>query len=283
MANLPTAILAYDESAIDYSLEQFGQLARTAEAKGAQLFVVNEPANKPDIYWDSVITLSYLFNETTTIGLATTLSTNFNEPYHIARILSTNDHFSKGRVAWHVVRQSIFEKPEQFNTQLTAEDSDKRAREIFDITKQLWDSWEEDAVVVDRQRGVLFEGDKVHYINYVGEIFKVRGPNATPRSPQGQILKLATVKDGDFDLIAVHADIVFVKDVAAFDVKAFEQALIQENRLLQDVQLFTHANEIEQAAFPVGGQFFYAHELSKLKHESPVLKSRLKQKQLVTP
>lgn len=102
------------------------------------------------------------------------------------------------------------------------------------------------------------------------------------RSPQGQILKLATVKDDKFDIIATHADILFVVNAKSFDVKAFEQALSQENRKLEDVQLFVHWSEVQDAPFQVGGQFYYADELSKIKNGIHLLKSNLQQKQLQT-
>ncbi|KAJ5744162.1 Nitrilotriacetate monooxygenase component A/pristinamycin IIA synthase subunit A [Penicillium manginii] len=131
---------------------------------------------------------------TKNIGFGVTVTTTYEQPYHLARRLSTVDHLTKGRLGWnHDDRYAV-------------------AEEYVKVTYKLWESsWRQDAVVRDRERGVYTETDRVRQINHSGKYFNVPGPHLTQPSPQRTpvILQAGTSKAGK-TFAAQHAEAIFV-------------------------------------------------------------------------
>jgi FMN-dependent oxidoreductase (nitrilotriacetate monooxygenase family) len=121
------------------------------------------------------------------IGLAATLSTTFYPPFLLARLMTTLDHLSRGRIAWNVVTSYKVEEALNFGYQELL-DHDKRydrADEYMELCYRLWSSWDPDAVVMDPSTDTFADAAKVHAIDFEGTYYRSRGPlNATP-SPQG--------------------------------------------------------------------------------------------------
>ncbi len=91
------------------------------------------------------------------------------------------------------------------------------AEDAIEVVSRLWDSWEDDAVIRDRDTGRYVDRDRLHYIEFEGPFFSVRGPSITPRSPQGQPMVIVTAADDHATAVAARrADIVLV-DVADVD------------------------------------------------------------------
>lgn len=156
--------------------------------------------------------LSALSVVTNNIGLGATISTTYNEPYHIARKLATLDHLSGGRTAWNIVTSRTDEEAQNFGKEkhLLHERRYERAKEFIDVTEGLWDSWEDDALLFDKESGHFANINKLHYLQHKGPEFSVRGPLNVARPPQGYpVLIQAGASEAGKELAAATAEVVF--------------------------------------------------------------------------
>ena len=156
------------------------------------------------------------------IGLISTASTTFSEPYTLARQFATIDHISNGRVGWNIVTSSAGEKNYGFD-ELPGQDARyDRADEFLDVVTKLWSSWEDDAVVIDRSSGRFTDPAKIHAIDHVGEHFRVEGPLNVSRSPQGRpVLIQAGSSERGKRFAAEHAELVFTAQQEVAKAAAF--------------------------------------------------------------
>ncbi len=146
------------------------------------------------------------------IGLVATASTTYNEPFHIARKYASIDHISKGRAGWNVV--TSWSKQEAWNfsrdEHLGYDERYDRAAEFVDVVKKLWDSWEEDAFIRNKESGVFYDESKLHIPNHQGKHFKVRGPLNSARTPQGRpIIVQAGASEQGREIAAKSADVIY--------------------------------------------------------------------------
>ena len=137
---------------------------------------------------DPVPILGALAAVTKNIGLGATRSTTYDQPYHLAREFQTLDHISAGRAAWNVVTSMNDGEALNFGLQshLSHDQRYDRADEFMELVCSLWDSWEADALILDRENGVYADPAKVRYVNHVGTYFQSRGPLNIPQGPQGR-------------------------------------------------------------------------------------------------
>lgn len=128
-----------------------------------------------------------LATQSSNIGLAATITATYNEPYEIARRLASLDHLSGGRVAWNLVTSSNPAEGLNFSRDSHAPPEDRyaRAQEFIDVVKALWDSFDDDAFLLDKENGRFFDAEKWHVANHRGEHFQVRGPLTVARPIQG--------------------------------------------------------------------------------------------------
>ena len=156
--------------------------------------------------------LSAIAAVTERIGLIATASTTFNEPYHLARKFASLDHISVGRAGWNIVTSGSLNEANNFNLDEHIEHSVRyeRAAEFLDVATQLWDSWADDAVVLDRESGVYADADRVREVDHTGLFFKVRGPLNVQRTPQGWplLVQAGSSEDGK-EFAARYAEAVF--------------------------------------------------------------------------
>ncbi|WP_127529282.1 LLM class flavin-dependent oxidoreductase [Paenibacillus kobensis] len=161
---------------------------------------------------EPITLLSYLSGVTSHIGLTATVSTTYHDPYNLAREFATLDHLSGGRAAWNVVTSSRNEEAANFSKDDHPEHNNRyeRAREFVEAASKLWDSWEDDAIIGDREAGLFADSDKVHEIHHKGEFFAVKGPLNLPRSPQGRpvIIQAGSSETGK-RLAAETAEVIF--------------------------------------------------------------------------
>jgi FMN-dependent oxidoreductase (nitrilotriacetate monooxygenase family) len=125
---------------------------------------------------------------TTKLGIVATFSTSFYPPFMLARLCSTLDHIAHGRFGWNIVTSGEDGSAQNFGMDKLYE-HDLRydmADEYLEVVCQLWDSWDEDAVVLDRETGTYADWKKVREINFEGRWYKSRGPLNTVRPPQGR-------------------------------------------------------------------------------------------------
>lgn len=213
-----------------YSLSLYADQARWAEeAKLHHLFVADGPTHdvgrfgtRPLRYLEGLTLLSVLAGRTERIGLIPSLSTTFNEPHTIARQLASLDHLSGGRAGWNVV--TSFGGAEHFGDAGLLEHDLRyaRATEFLQAVELFWDSWEDDALVLDRASGRFGDPSKVHAERFAGDYLSVTGPLNLPRPRQGRpVLAQAGSSDPGRDLAARFADIVYVATPTAAQGRAF--------------------------------------------------------------
>jgi alkanesulfonate monooxygenase len=172
--------------------------------------------------------LSALSAVTDRIGLACTMSTSYHEPFHIARKMASLDHLSGGRAGWNVVTSASQMEAENFGRDKPYSHADRyrRAHESVEIVRALWDSWDDDAFMRDKETGSFFDPDKLHALNHKGEFFTVKGPLNVPRSPQGYpVLIQAGASEDGMDLAASIADVVFSPHLTLDTARAYYKEL----------------------------------------------------------
>src|SRR3981189_1613129 len=158
------------------------------------------------------------------IGLVATATTTYNEPYNIARRFASIDHISGGRAGWNLVTSQIEDESENFgfDEHLAHADRYERAAEFYEVVAGLWDSWEDDGLLRDKQRGVYMDRDKIHFLDHMGKHFKVKGPLNITRSPQGwPVVAQAGSSEAGRELAARPADVVFTAQTKLDEAKAF--------------------------------------------------------------
>ncbi|RID83673.1 FMN-dependent monooxygenase [Peribacillus asahii] len=173
---------------------------------------------------DPVIIISALAAVTKNIGLTATLTTTYNEPFHVARKFGAIDHLSKGRAAWNVVTSAndseslLFGKEKHLQHALRYE----RAEEFVDVVKKLWFSIEDEALVIDKEQGRYLDIEKVHPVNHEGEWFKVQGTLDSPSTPQGHpVIVQAGSSEAGKELAAKTAEVIFTAWQTLEEAQAF--------------------------------------------------------------
>jgi len=146
------------------------------------------------------------------IGLVCTATTTYDETYHIARRFASLDLISGGRSGWNLVTSANTSEAQNFSRDehLSKPERYRRAHEFVDIVRGLWDSWDDDAFLFDKQEGRFYDPDRRHVLDHKGEFFHVRGPLTVSRSPQGQpVIVQAGASDDGRQLAAETAEVVF--------------------------------------------------------------------------
>lgn len=149
---------------------------------------------------------------TSHIGFIATASTTYEEPYNTARKFASLDLISGGRAGWNVVTTATEAAAHNFNLDQQHPHAFRyrRAAEHVDVVRKLWDSFEDDAFLRDKESGQFFDPAKVHYTDHKGEHFKVRGPLNVSRSPQGHpVIVQAGQSDDGRGLAAATAEVIF--------------------------------------------------------------------------
>ena len=157
------------------------------------------------------------------IGLIATASTTYNQPYTIARQFASLDHLSGGRVGWNVVSSISDSEARNFGYDTHPEHAIRyeRASEFVDVVTGLWDSWEDDTFLRDKESGIYADPEKLHVLNHKGKYFQVRGPLNIARSPQGwPVVVQAGSSEAGMDLAARTAELVFT---AQHDLQAAQE------------------------------------------------------------
>ncbi len=173
---------------------------------------------------DPAVVLPMMARVTSRIGLGLTYSSTFNHPYQIARMLATLDHLSAGRVAWNVVASTSTLEARNFGLAEMPGRAQRydRADEVLEACFALWDSWEDGALLFDKEAGAFADPSKVHYANYEGRWIKSRGPLTTPRSPQGHpVIMQAGSSDRGRDFGARWGEIIFTLQHEKSDMQEF--------------------------------------------------------------
>ncbi|WGR97935.1 LLM class flavin-dependent oxidoreductase [Bradyrhizobium sp. ISRA443] len=192
--------------------------------------------------FEPITLLSALSMRTQYIGLVATATTTYHQPYHIARMLASLDHLSRGRAAWNIVTSAgKFEAPNFGETKLPDYATRyARAREFVEVVRGLWDTWEDDAFIRDKQSGIFADTTKLHFLNHSGDYFSVRGPLNVARPPQGYpVLVQAGASDAGMRFAAEIGEVVFTAEPSLESGKRYYATLKERGRGLgrEDDQL----------------------------------------------
>jgi alkanesulfonate monooxygenase SsuD/methylene tetrahydromethanopterin reductase-like flavin-dependent oxidoreductase (luciferase family) len=186
---------------------------------------------------DAVLLAARVAPETTSIGIVPVTTTTHTEPFHVSKAIATLDYVSHGRAGFqasisptdlesrHFGRRQIAD-PSSPRSEVSAQvdsttDLFDEAADFMEVVRRLWDSWEDDAEIRQVATGRFVDRDKLHYINFEGRWFSVKGPSITPRPPQGQplVTVLAHVSAAH-KLAARSADVVFVTPSSSAEARA---------------------------------------------------------------
>lgn len=175
-------------------------------------------------YLDPLVVLPVMARVTKHLGLGATLSTTLLHPYWIARTLASLDLLSGGRMAWNIVTSATDLEARNFGMDGIAAKNERydRAEEVVAACNALWESWDEGAIVADREGGVFIDPSKVRYTNYEGHYVRTRGPLAMPRTPQVRpVFMQAGSSDRGRDFAARWAELIFCTPHSKADTLAF--------------------------------------------------------------
>ncbi|WP_235687084.1 NtaA/DmoA family FMN-dependent monooxygenase, partial [Tomitella gaofuii] len=176
---------------------------------------------------DPLPLLPLMARETSDIGVIATASTSFYPPFLLARLYSTLDSLTGGRVGWNIVTSSETSAARNFGMDELPPPGERydRAEEYVEVTKALWDSWEDGSLVADPETGVYVDHTKVHAVNYDGKYHKSSGPLNTLRSPQGHpVLAQAGASERGRNFAAKNAELVLGMTSGGIEgMKAFRE------------------------------------------------------------
>ncbi|WP_319176954.1 LLM class flavin-dependent oxidoreductase [Pseudomonas aeruginosa] len=220
------------DGGLDFRL--YKRLAQVAEAAKFDAVFVADSVAAPTSeiasrmarsdHFEPLTLLSALAAVTERIGLIGTVTTSYNEPYHVARKFASLDHISEGRAGWNLVTSDAAAEALNFNRQEHFGHAERyaRAREFHEVVTGLWDSWEDDAFTRDKISGQYYDPAKLHVLNHEGEHFRVQGPLNVARSPQGRpVIVQAGSSETGRELAAQTAEVVFTAQTSLAAARDF--------------------------------------------------------------
>ncbi|SBW26143.1 luciferase-like protein [Candidatus Protofrankia californiensis] len=206
---------------------------------------------------DAVLIAARVAPLTAHIGLVPTATVTHTEPFHVSKAIATLDYVSTGRAGWraqlsrpsensHFGRRDIprlrFEDYATPEGQALVAEYFEEAGDFVEVVRRLWDSWEDDAEIRDAATGRFIDREKLHYIDFKGRWFSVRGPSIVPRPPQGQPLVTALAHSTlPYRFGARSADVVYVTPRDATDARAITEEIRAEQHAAgrtQNVHVF---------------------------------------------
>lgn len=200
---LPSSWRHPDARTDTYSPEYYQHIARVLESGKFDMGFFDDRLAMPDMYagdhaetvkngircvkMDAVTCLMSMAAATTHLGLGATYSTTYHEPFHVARVFQTLDLMTKGRAAWNVVTSVNDNEARNMGRDTHTDHAVRydRADEFMEVVLGHWDTWEDDAIVVDKENNLYARPEKVHRLDYKGQFLNSRGPFTVPRTPQG--------------------------------------------------------------------------------------------------
>ncbi len=245
----------HPESRTDtWSPEYYADLGRVLEEGKFQVAFFDDRLAMPDrfgndhkhtveygircVKMDPVTVMMVMGMATKRLGLGSTRSTTYYEPFDVARTFATIDLMTNGRAAWNVV--TSMNDGEALNMgKLVHPEHDSRydqADEFMEVVMGHWTSWDDDAIVQDKTTGLFAHGDKVRRIDHVGKHYQSRGPFTVPRSKQGHPVIIQAGQSGRGKQFAAKwGELLFVGSPATLDIgrqnyKQIKEAVAAQGR-----------------------------------------------------
>ncbi|GAA2871811.1 putative FMNH2-utilizing oxygenase [Actinoplanes cyaneus] len=193
---------------------------------------------------DAVLVASRVAPVTRHIGLVPVATTTHTEPFHLSTALATLDWVSRGRAGWQVRVSADPAEADLLGQRapLGFDDLFTEAADAVEVVRRLWDSWEDDAIIKDVATGRFVDRDKLHYIDFAGEHFTVKGPSIVPRPPQGQpVIAALTHQARVWERLDV--DVYFVTPADVDNAATIVRQLPAEKKVFADVVVFLDADQ----------------------------------------
>ncbi|MBL1075931.1 LLM class flavin-dependent oxidoreductase [Nocardia sp. 2] len=166
---------------------------------------LSPPANAAAGRIDSTTRAAFVAATTSTLGLVPVVAATYAEPFHLSSQLATLDYASRGRAGWLAVDDPGTAAAWGARPRTTEDEIRRERVDSVEVARRLWDSWEDDAVIRDYASGRFLNREKLHYADFIGETFSVKGPAIVPRPPQGQVVVFTYDTTG-----SDNADVVLV-------------------------------------------------------------------------
>lgn len=271
-----------DQSHRYTDLEYWTEVARTAERGGFDAVFFADVRGIYDVYGGERETaieravqtpsnhpqalVPAMAGATDHLGFAITRSTTYTHPYQLARELSTLDHLTDGRVAFNVVTSYLESAARNLGLDERMDHDERydRAEEFMQVCYRLWEgSWDDDAVVCDREAGIYADPERVHEIGFEGEYFSVPGPHGCEPSPQRTpVLYQAGSSDRGREFAARNAEAVFTSQPTEAGVREYMRDMRE--------RAVSHGRDPDSLEFvagivPIVGE---TGEIAEAKHES---------------
>ena len=176
---------------------------------------------------DPVSLVATLSSVTENIGLVATLSTTYHEPYMIAEKFATLDLLTGGRAGWNIVTTWMDHASRNFSRDQSLEKADRyvRGNGFMEACTALWDSWDDDALLLDQAGGRFCDPARIHAVDHASEYFSVRGPLRMPRCPQGwPVLVQAGGSPPGRNFAARFGEAIFTAQTRLPDAQAFRRS-----------------------------------------------------------
>jgi alkanesulfonate monooxygenase SsuD/methylene tetrahydromethanopterin reductase-like flavin-dependent oxidoreductase (luciferase family) len=204
---------------------------------------------------DAVLVAARVAPLTSRIGLMPTVVATHTEPFHISKAIATLDFVSEGRAGVRVKVSASADDARHFGRRSMPLLDPPRgelmleAADYIEVVRRLWDSWEDDAEIRDVATGRFVDREKLHYIDFTGPRFSVKGPSITPRPPQGQpVVGVLGHRAEPFALIASSADVGFVTPSSAAHAASLVSSIGAPSvRVFADLVVFL-GSSVDEAA-----------------------------------
>ena len=224
----------------------YQEAVRAFERSGLDLFIIEDSLTVPDTYGgtaevslahasfapkhDPLALVPYLLSATQHLGIVPTVSASFYPPFTAARLLATLQHFSDGQLGWNVVTSGSDLAAQNYglDQQIEHDLRYEKAEEFVDVVRQLWRSWEPDAIREDSSAGVFADHNKVHPIHHTGDFFSVRGPLNTAPLPEEPVLVQAGASPRGKAFAGGHADVAIALARGVDGMKAYRESIRTE-------------------------------------------------------
>ncbi|MFJ5224823.1 LLM class flavin-dependent oxidoreductase [Streptomyces sp. NPDC088400] len=212
--------------AAHYGAARYVELARLAERGALDFITLQDSFGRPGL--DALAVLSRVAPATGRVGLVPTVTTTHTEPFHVSSAVATLDWVSRGRAGWLVDVSASEAEAALFGRRSAAPAAAlwREAGEVAEVSARLWDSWEDDAEIRETSTGRFIDRDKLHYVDFEGAFFTVRGPAIVPRPPQGRPVTVIDATEGhSAETAARHADVVLVRAGRPEEAAAVRESL----------------------------------------------------------
>ena len=229
------------------------QLAESARFDTLFLVDVSHvgPGNIPHYLsmFEGVSIMSALSMVTKNIGLSATIASSYGDPYSAARQILSLDKISKGRASLNAITSNAGGMVNFSRGHLGKADQYPMNKEFIEIVLGLWDTYEDDTFIRDKQRGIFFNHNKMHNINYRGDYFSVDGPLNISRSVQGRpVLYTAGTSENFIEIATSYTDGVFTHASDLHDMIALagriRASLLHKGRRPEDFIISISQNPI---------------------------------------